>query len=440
MTSSLPKDKKYLILYFHVHQPFRLNNYYSPYDVDSNFEYFGGPVGKDNKTVLDRVADRCYRPAGELFLDLIENKDLKIAYSFTGTVLEQWQEFHPDLLDLYKRIHDTGKMDLVSETYYHSLAAFYDPAEFVRQVSKQRDNLEKIFGGKPEVFRNTELTYRNDIGEIIRRLGFKAIFAEGWDPVLDWRSPNFMYRNLPVELDQSTEASLKIVEQELSENGSANDLKAQTELKLLLKNYKRADDIAFRFQLKGWDGYPVTADKFAEWVAAEPGYLTTLAMDYETVGEHHRVESGIFEFYKYLPDALAKYNIEFILPSEAAEMFPAEEAIDYPRIVSWADAERDLSAWTGNEMQQKSLEAIYKAGAELQSALAKLLPSDPRHQKLLHTWGKLQTSDHYYYMSTKYWSDGDVHKLFSPYETPFEGYRNFLNVLGDFRLRLQEIS
>lgn len=411
--------KKYLVLYFHVHQPYRLNNYYSPYEVDGDYNYFGGPPLKNNETVLHRVATKCYRPAGELFLELIKEHGLKIAYSFTGTLLDQWRELTPELLDLYRAIHETGHMEPVGETYYHSLAAFYNTDEFKRQVNLHSNNLESVFGEKPKVFRNTELTYRNDVGQLVQELGFKAMFTEGWDPILDWRSPNYMYRNLPS-----------------TSNGQA----PQGELKLFLKNYRRSDDVAFRFQLRGWEGYPVTADKFAEWIASEPGYLTTLAMDYETVGEHHKTESGIFEFYKYLPKALAKHDIEFILPSEAADMFPSEEALDYPEIVSWADAERDLSAWTGNEMQKKSLEAVYKLGDELSETLDKIDADEPLRNKLLKAWGKLQTSDHYYYMSTKYWSDGDVHKSFSPYETPYEAYRNFINVLSDFRYQIQKLA
>ncbi len=407
--------KKYLLLYFHVHQPYRLNNYYSPYEVDEDFNYFGGPPHKDNETVLRRIATRCYKPTGEMFLELIKEHGLKISYSFTGTALDQWRDLEPDLLDLYRALHDTGNMELVGETYYHSLAAFYDREEFKRQVLKHNQNFVDIFGEKPRVFRNTELTYRNDVGDMVRELGFKGMFTEGWDPILDWRSPNFMYRSHTT-----------------GEN--------HPELKLFLKNYRRSDDVAFRFQLQGWESYPVTADKFAEWVANEPGYLTTLAMDYETVGEHHRTESGIFEFYRYLPTALAKHDIEFILPSEAVDMFPSEEALDYPKIVSWADAERDLSAWTGNEMQKKSLEAVYHFGEELREKLAQIDADEQLRERLLDIWGKLQTSDHYYYMSTKYWSDGDVHKSFSPYETPYDAYRNFINVLSDFRHQIQKLG
>jgi alpha-amylase len=359
-----------------------------------------------------------------MFLELIRNKDLKISYSFTGTLLEQLELWRPDVIDLYKELHTTGRMELICESYYHSLAVFYDVPEFVRQVQKHCAKLEELFGARPTVFRNTELAYRNDVGEIIRRLGFKGIFTEGWDKILDWRSPNFMYKTQPVELDPQVASAL-------SAAGRVEAHAVPEETKLLLKNYRRSDDIAFRFQLKGWEGYPVTPEKFAQWVAAEPGYLTSLCMDYETVGEHHHADSGIFEFYKRLPEELAKHDIEFILPSEAIELFPAEEALSYPDIVSWADAERDLSAWSGNEMQQKSLEAIYLFGQELKGKLLKLPPE--RRKELLATWGKLQTSDHYYYMSTKYWSDGDVHKYFSPYTSPFEANMTFINILAALR-------
>ncbi len=412
------KDKKYVSLYFHVHQPFRMNNTFSPYDVPQNQDYFMGPSGQDNVTIINRVVERNYRPAGQMFLDLIKNNDLKVSYSFTGTVLEQLREFAPDVIELYKTMYETGKMELICETYYHSLASFYDHDEFIRQVKMQCENLYNTFGANPDVFRNTELTYRNDVGEIMRRLGFKAMFAEGWDPILDWRSPNYMYRNKPEELSEDVQP--------------LSGKQPQSELKLLLKNYKRSDDIAFRFQLQGWEGYPVTAEKFADWILEQPGYLVNLCMDYETVGEHHRIESGIFDFYKALPVEFAKRGIEFILPSEATDLFESEELLDYPEIVSWADAERDLSAWTGNEMQQKALEAIYLFGKELHKHLENL-ESQEEKDRLLSIWGKLQTSDHYYYMSTKYWSDGDVHKYFSPYDTPYQAAINFTNILWDFK-------
>lgn len=417
-----PKTKKYVSLYFHVHQPYRLNNIYSPFVEIPNLEYFGGPEPQSNSTILNRVADLNYKPAGEMFLELAETTGLKIAYSFTGTVLQQLQDQRPDVLDIYRELHSTGKMELICETYYHSLAAFYDPEEFIRQILLHRDKFIEVFDAHSMVFRNTEFTYRNDVGEIIREMGFKAMYTEGWDKILDWRSPTYMYHSKPVEL--TTEQKQAVAE--FKHVGKAG------ELKLLLKNYKRSDDVAFRFQLKGWEGYPVTADKFAKWVAEEPGYLTNLCMDYETIGEHHKADSGIFEFYRHLPEELAKQGVEFILPGEAADAFDSEEELDFPDIVSWADAERDLSAWTGNEMQQASLDMIYQLAPAVKDKLARTDDIATR-EHILDTWGKLQTSDHYYYMSTKYWGDGDVHRYFSPYESPFQGNSNFLNAFFNFR-------
>ncbi len=394
------------------------------YDTPGEMSYFGGTPGNTNDFIIDRVVDRCYLPAGKMFHQLIKNEGLKISYSFTGTVLEQLAARAPDVLQLYSEMYASGGMELICETHYHSLAAFYDWEEFQRQIALHCQKLKELFGATPRVFRNTELTYRDDVGEFVRRLGFRAMFTEGWDTILDWRSPNFMYSNHSVALPPEAEAVLSRLP------GSDEP---SLQLKLLLKNYRRSDDIAFRFQLQGWEGYPVTAEKFADWVAAEPGYLTTLCMDYETVGEHHRVESGIFEFYKHLPSELAKRGIEFILPSEAVEAFAPEEPLSYPQIVSWADAERDLSAWTGNEMQKRSLDSIYKLGKELkQLILEERIPSARRDQ-ILDVWGKLQTSDHYYYMSTKYWGDGDVHRYFSPYETPYQACINFQSVMGGLR-------
>lgn len=429
-----PKTRKYLSLYFHAHQPWRMNGYLTPFDVDKDMQYFGGPSGKDNTTILYRVADRNYIPAGRMFLELIQTRGLKLSYSFSGTVLKQLEVYRPEVLDLYRQMFNTGKMEFIAETYYHSLAAFYDTSEFIRQTEFHQAQLNRLFNAHATVFRNTELTYRNDIGELVRNMGFKAIFAEGWDPILEWRSPNYMYRNKPTQLSNEQTAALEQRTDNFAKGEPASGWKEQIapEIKLLLKNYRRSDDIAFRFQLKGWEGYPVTADKFAAWVASEPGYFTNLCMDYETVGEHHREESGIFEFYRHLPEELAKKGIEFILPSEAAEAFSSEDELNYSHIVSWADAERDLSAWTGNKMQEKALAAIYQIKNEVWQKVNSLSNEDEKN-RILDVWGKLQTSDHYYYMSTKYWSDGDVHRYFSPYETPYHAFIAFLNVLNDFR-------
>lgn len=418
-----PATKKYLLLYFHAHQPYRISNF-SIFDVGHNKYYFDGPSDQENKYIVNRVAEKNYRPATRLMKLLAEKSGLKVAYSLSGVLLEQLGQWAPDVIDTYRDLYSTGKMELIAETYYHSLAFFYDHTEFTRQVNMHTQKLGELFGASPNVFRNTELTYRNDVGEFARNMGFKAIFAEGWDPILGWRSPNYFYKSKPVELSPE--------EIKIAKGGSRK--KVPTEIKIIPKNYRLSDDVAFRFQLKGWEGYPVTADKYAQWVLAAPGEIVNLCMDYETIGEHHFADSGIFQFYEYLPEELAKLGIEFILPSEAADLLEAKDELDYPHIVSWADMERDLSAWMGNQLQQKSLESIYKVRDAVHAKLASL--TEPAAQaELLDVWGKLQTSDHYYYMSTKYWSDGDVHKYFSPYKSPYEAFVTFQNVLRDFKLR-----
>lgn len=417
-----PATKKYVSIYFHAHQPFRLSNY-SIFDVGTDRPYFEGPVDFSNKTIIERVATRGYTQANGLFLDLIKTKGFKVSYSLSGTLLEQLEMHAPEVIDQFRAMAKTKKVEMISETYYHSLSFFYSLEDFLEQVKKHKETIKRLFNQDPKVFRNTELTFRNDVGEVVRLLGFKGVYAEGWDPILEWRSPNYLYKPKKIKLSNDQLLLIKSYSE-----------KASREIKLLLKNYRRSDDIAFRFQLKGWEGYPVTADKVANWISEEPGELVNLCMDYETIGEHHRVESGIFEFYRHLPDELAKRGIEFILPSEAIGAFKSQDELDYHDIVSWADMERDLSAWLGNKMQEESFKVLYELEPQVRKVLSKLKNTENK-EKLLDTWGKLQTSDHFYYMSTKYWSDGDVHKYFSPFNSPYEAYINFMNVVRDFRVR-----
>jgi alpha-amylase len=419
-----PATHKYLSLYFHAHQPYRLSNM-SIFELGKKKYYFTGPLDQTNEYIINRVAERGYIPANTMLLELLKTTGLKLSYSLSGVLLEQLESQAPEVIDLFVQMVDTGKTELIAETYYHSLAFFHDKEEFVRQVHQHLHKLKKLFGYKPQVFRNTELTYRNDVGEFLRLMGFKGIFAEGWDPILAGRNPSYIYAAQPVDLSAS-EQSLAIE--------SAKPKRAVKQMKLLLKNYRLSDDIAFRFQLKGWEGYPVTADKFANWAKETPGDLINLCMDYETIGEHHHADSGIFEFYRYLPHELAKVGIEFVTPSEAIDLLKPVDTVDFPHIVSWADMERDLSAWTGNLLQQKSLESIYAIHSQVEAKLAEL-PTKAAKEELLDVWGRLQTSDHFYYMSTKYWSDGDVHKYFSPYKSPYEAFVTFQNTLRDFKMR-----
>jgi len=385
-------------IYFQVHQPFRMTSY-RVFDIGKHANYFDE---KKNEEITKKVAAKCYLPANKLMLDLIAktNGKFKIAYSISGTALEQFERYAPEVIESFKELAKTGCVEFLGETYYHSLSFLYSQKEFEEQVKKHDKKIKELFGQRPRVFRNTELIYNNELGKFAEKMGYKAVLAEGWDRILEWRSPNFVY--MPV---------------------------GTKKIKLLLKNYKLSDDIAFRFSNRDWVEWPLTAEKFAAWISAIQGQTINLFMDYETIGEHQWKETGIFDFLKCLPFELLKYShIEFKTPSEVADM-NAVATLDIPNTISWADMERDLSAWTGNKMQQSALQELYK----LESAIKK--SSD---KKLLEDWRKLQTSDHFYYMCVKYFSDGDVHKYFNPYDTPYESYIAFMNILNDLAIRIKK--
>jgi alpha-amylase len=322
--------------------------------------------------------------------------------SITGTVLEQLERWSPEALKSFQDLVATGRVEIVAETYHHSLAFFYSREEFEVQVHMHRDKVQALFGVTPTVFRNTELCYNNEVAAWADSAGYKGVLAEGWDPILGWRSPNFVYR--PV--------------------GTQN-------IKLLMKNYKLSDDIAFRFGDRNWSEWPLTADKFAHWLN-ETGDATNfnLFMDYETFGEHQWEESGIFGFLEHLPQEwLKREGNSFMTVSEACDSFEPSDTIDAPYTITWADTERDLSAWLGNAMQQGSIRDMYDLAPTI------LATND---LELIEDWRRLQTSDHFYYMCTKWWNDGDIHAYFSPYDTPFEAYINYMNAYHDVRSRLMD--
>jgi alpha-amylase len=389
-----------LCLYFQVHQPFRLK----PYDCfkigyDHNYEDESA-----NKAVLDRVSAKCYLPANRTIFNLIRKYKgkFKVAYSISGTALEQFEMFRPDVLRSFQKLAATGCVEFISETYYHSLSFLYSKEEFIRQVGKHKQKIEELFGQTPSIFRNTELIYNNELAAFVGDLGYKGIICEGLDHVLGYRSPNFLY--YPPR---------------------------HKALKCLLKNYKLSDDIAFRFSDKGWAEWPLTASKFAHWVHhnAGNGETINLFMDYETFGEHQWPETGIFEFLKHLPGQIFLHkDFDFKTPAEVIESYPVRGEYDVHAFSSWADLERDLSAWLGNSLQHDAMERIYG----IEHAVKKT-----GSETLLNTWAKLLTSDHFYYMCTKYWQDGDVHKYFSHYNTPYDGYINYMNVVTDLEYVLQ---
>jgi alpha-amylase len=386
--------------YFQVHQPFRLRPY-GVFDIGRSSDYFDDGA---NEAILRKVASKCYRPMNALLEQLVAQHEgrFKVAFSITGTALDQLERWAPDLVESWQRLAASGCAEFLGETYHHSLAGVAHAGEFAQQVALHSERIEKLFGQRPRVFRNTELMFRDALAEPIAALGFRGVLAEGADRVLGWRSPNFVYaaRSAPA-------------------------------LRLLLKNYRLSDDIAFRFGDRGWSEHPLSVEKFAGWIHAVNGCgtLVNLFMDYETFGEHQWAETGIFEFMRQLPAAILDHaDGGFVTPSEAVERHDAAGSVEFRDWTSWADSERDLTAWLGNRMQRAALD-------QLQALREPVLASgDPG---LLETWRRLSTSDHLYYMCTKYFADGDVHEYFSPWDSPYEAHIAFMNVLADLAHRVR---
>jgi len=387
---------KSICLYFQVHQPTRLR-LYRFFDIGKDSHYYDDFA---NRTILRRVAQKCYLPANKLILDLInQNKGkFKVAYSISGSALEQFQRFAPEVIDSFRALAATGRVEFLAETYFHSLASLANESEFRHQVAKHAAKIEELFGVKPVTFRNTELIYSNAIGEMVYNMGYKTILTEGARHIMGWQSPNFVY------------------------TGST-----QPRLKVLLRNSGLSDDIAFRFTQNH-----VTAPQYVGWLKenAKDGDIVNLFMDYETFGEHQSAESGIFEFLRALPDAVIKDGtFGFVTPAEAVKKHKPVSDIDVEDPISWADEERDVTAWLGNELQSEAFKKVYAMTEKLS------IVNDP---DLWEDFGHLQESDHFYYMCTKFFSDGEVHKYFNPYDTPYEAFINYMNVISDFQIRLDE--
>lgn len=386
--------------YFQVHQPNRLRRY-SVFDTDRH--YFDEAK---NAEICRKVAAKCYLPANRMILDMIRQHEgrFRLAYSITGCAIEQFQKYVPEVIDSFQELGKTGCVEFLAETYYHSLAFLYSREEFRDQVEMHRRKVKELFGQEPRVFRNTELIYNNDLAHFVANLGYDAVLSEGADQILGSRTPNDVYR--PPHTQR---------------------------LKVLLKNYRLSDDIAFRFSNRAWEQWPLTASKFARWIDQVNGHgqIVNLFMDYETFGEHQWADTGIFDFLRHLPVEVLKISDQnhFVTPSQAIDMFEPVGEIDVPHMISWADTERDLSAWLGNAMQSNALHELFKLEGPLKQK------GDPT---LLADWRKLQASDHFYYMSTKFWADGVVHKYFSPYESPYDSYINFMNVLDNIQSRIKE--
>jgi alpha-amylase len=393
-----------MVLYLHVHQPYRVGKY-SIFDAGRRHDYFDSPEGspQNNADILRKVASKSYIPTNERLLKMLNaNSSFKFSLSITGTVLEQFELYAPEVLESFKQLVASGRVEIVGETYYHSLAFFYDRDEFEAQVQMHREKVEQLFGVTPTAFRNTELSYNNDLAYWADKAGYKVILSEGWDPVMGWRSPNFLYKPSYTE-----------------------------NIKLLTKNYKLSDDIAFRFSNRDWEEYPLSVEKFLSWTKDswdQP--LLNLFMDYETFGEHQWADSGIFDFLEELPAQwLATPEHTFMTVSEAADSYETADAIDCPQTITWADNERDLSAWLGNAMQQGAIKSLYGLHEQIMAS---------NNLALIEDWRKLQTSDHFYYMCTKWFNDGDVHAYFSPYTSPYEAYIAFMNTYQDLKYRLSQ--
>ena len=391
---------KAICFYFQIHQPFRLKRYRF-FDIGNDHYYYDDFA---NDEIISRVAQRSYIPAAETLLKMIEETGGKFrcALSVTGTALEQFEQYVPEFIDLLKKLAATGNVEFLAETYAHSLASLTDPVEFEEQVKAHSAKIYELFGQKPKVLRNTELIYCDEMAPQIHAMGFNGCITEGAKHILGWKSPDYVY----------SAASCP-------------------KLKLLLKNSKLSDDISFRFSNTEWDGYPLTADKYIDWIASTPAeeQIINLFMSLETFGEMQPRETGIFQFLEALPRFAAERGIEFWTPGEAVKKLKPVGELVVMHPISWADEARDTTAWLGNQLQNEAFNKLYSVAERVRLATDRGLKRD---------WNRLQASDHFYYMSTKHMADGAVHSHFSPYETPFQAFTNYMNVLSDFIVRVEE--
>lgn len=398
-------SSRQIMLYLHVHQPHRISPY-SAFDIGMRHDYFQDDESVSNERVFRKVAEKSYLPTNRMLLELLQqNPNFALSLSITGTFLEQCERWGLDVLRSFQELIATGRVEIVGETYHHSLAFFYSRFEFEKQVLMHREKIQSLFGVRPQVFRNTELAYNNQLGEWADEAGYTGVIAEGWDEFLGWRSPNYVYKAAGTR-----------------------------RLRLLLKNYRLSDDIAFRFSNQGWPEWPLTSDKYLSWLGAidEREQLINLCMDYETFGEHQWEEHGIFDFMRtWIPEWLKDESHSFVTASQAAVSQEPADEVSVERTVTWADTERDLSAWLGNSMQQEALRHLYELEEDVLRS---------RDSELISDWRNLQTSDHVYYMCTKWFTDGDVHAYFSPYTSPYDAFIYFMNAVRDLRFRLMQVS
>lgn len=392
-----------MCLYFQVHQPFRFRRYRF-FDIGNEHYYYDD---YSNESILRKISDKCYLPANAVLSDLIDRfpGKFRLAFSISGTAIDQFEMYAPEVLESFSKLAKTGAVEFLGETDAHSLASLREGDEFSKQVTEHAKKIKKHFGQDPGVFRNTELIYSDEIGARVAKLGYEAMLTEGAKHVLGWKSPNFLYCNA-----------------------------IDPRLKVLLKNFKLSDDIAFRFSDQGWNEYPLTVDKFVSWLDAldRKEEVVNLFMDYETFGEHQWKDTGIFDFLRALPEKVIRDSgFEFATPGEVAVKLQPVSAVQVPYPISWADEERDLTAWLGNEMQQEAFNKLY----DLAPKVGRI--NDPDIRK---DWSYLQVSDHLYYMSTKFFSDGAVHSYFNPYASPYDAFINYMNILSDFSIRVNALA
>ena len=393
---------KTVCLNFQIHQPFRYRKYRF-FDIGNDAYYYDDFA---NETIMRKAADQCYLPANKIILEqIIKLKGkFKVTYSLSGVVLDQFKLYAPEVIDSFKQLAATGCVEFLSETYANSLVSLADGDLFESQVKAHDDLIEELFGQRPKVFRNTELVYSDEIGDLVQRMGYEAMITEGAKHILGWKSPNYLYCNA-----------------------------LNPRLKVLMRNFRFSDDLSFRFSNKAWNEFPLTTEKYAGWMSSLPREeeVITVFINYETFGKLHPKSSGIFDFLKNLPNAILKTGeLSFSTPSEVINDLQPVSAIHVPYPISWADEERDLSAWLGNELQKEAFDKLYELKDRMKSCT---------NATMLKDWDYLQTNDHFYYMCTKFFSDGEVHKYFNPYSTPYEAFINYMNILSDFKIRLNAI-
>jgi len=393
---------KSVCLFFQVHQPFR-HRRYRFFDIGNDHYYYDD---YSNETIMRKVAEKSYLPTNKLLLKLADKLEgkFKVSFSITGLALEQFDLYAPEVTDSFKDLSKTGCVEFLSETYSHSLSSLKDKDIFKKQVKLHDEQISGLFGHKPRVFRNTEMIYSDEIGAQIAEMGYQGMLTEGAKHILGWKSPNFMYVNA-----------------------------INPRLKVLMRNFKLSDDISFRFSNKDWSEFPLTAEKFVGWLESldKKEEVVNIFLSYESFGERQPKESGIFEFFENLAEKIIESpGLKFATPSEVIDELQPVSAVSVPHAISWADEERDLTAWLGNSMQKEAFDKLYDLRNRMEKCSSEELKKD---------WNYLQVSDHFYYMSTKYYSHGARSGQFNPFDTPYEAFINYMNVLSDFKIRLNSL-